>query len=476
MRRELGRRSTKAFAEIYFSHHFPLPFGEQHDDLFAVFDAGGGAKRVCRAEPRFHGKTTLAALIHPIRQFAYRWKRFCLMLGASMDAAEANLASIIEEVENNEALLEDFPHLRPAMDQKGQLVKWTDRQLVFRSGASIIAKGMGGRMRGLKRGAHRPDLAILDDPESPENSDTFKKRKRAKRWFGGTFLGLGGSDWDVYVIGNLVHHDSVIAELLRAPSWDSKLYRAENKPVRQGFRYPLGNTKTDGSPLWPEGWPPEKLLSYRNEPNVGSLVYAREMMNDPREDADKIFDTAQFEYFDFVKDRDLKTYDALATFIDPAGGQKPNELKQGKKDFAAIVTAGRGGGHIDVLDVKMTKKLPDSQFDLLLDTYEEFHASLIGAEENIFKNLIKSNIEAAGKARNLFPAIRPIHQTQNKVTRILSTQPLTENKTLRFARHLLQTVPEYFEQWDEFPAEHDDGPDATEGAVRLLEKPRWGAV
>lgn len=472
---ELGRRSTKAFAEIYLSHHFPLPWGEQHQDLFQVFDDPSPAKRVCRAEPRFHGKTTLTGLVHPLRVFAYQWKHFVLMLGANQDAAEENLLSIIEEVETNELLLEDFPHLRPAVDQKGQLVKWTDRQLVFKNRATIIAKGMGGRLRGLKHGSHRPDLAIFDDPESPENSDTFKKRKKAKRWFGGTFLGLGGAAWDIYVIGNLVHHDGVIAELLKSKSWNSKLYRAENKPVREGFRYPLGNTRTDGSPLWPEAWSAAKLAAYKNEPTVGSLVYAREMMNDPREDADKPFDTAQFAYFDLTLER-LKEYEVIATFIDPAGGQKPNEVRAGKKDPAAIVTAGRSKGVIDILDARMTTELPSAQFGMLLDAYAEFRASKVGAEENIFKNLIKPNIETIGKNRNLFPNIIAVHQTQNKITRILSVQPLVENKTVRFARHLLKSCPEYFEQWDEFPGEHEDGPDATEGAIRLLEASSWKAV
>ena len=74
-------------------------------------------------------------------------------------------------------------------------------------------------------------------------------------------------------------------------------------------------------------------------------------------------------------------------------------------------------------------------------------------------------------ARGLYPAVEAIHQTQNKITRILSTEPLTEAKHIRFARHLLKTCPEYFRQWDDFPTgDHDDGPDATEGVVRILEK------
>jgi predicted phage terminase large subunit-like protein len=59
--------------------------------------------------------------------------------------------------------------------------------------------------------------------------------------------------------------------------------------------------------------------------------------------------------------------------------------------------------------------------------------------------------------------------TSNKVARITGTEPLLANGTVRFARHLIEKVPTYFGQWDEFPGEHEDGPDATEMLIRLLE-------
>lgn len=477
LRKELGRRSIKAFCEIYLAHHFSTPWGEHHLDLFAKIDEPDGNKRICRAEPRKFGKSTIVSLALPLHRLAYQLKKFILLIGDGATTAESNLGSIIDEVENNDLLLQDFPHLKPAIDKKGQLVKWTDKQLVFHSGATIIAKGAGARLRGLKRKKFRPDLSVLDDPESPETTDTHGKRKRRRNWFGGTFMGLGAKDWDIYVIGNLTHKESLIAELLLALTWDSKLYQAENKPVSPAFKYPLGNTKQDGSALWPEEWPLEKLAKYRAEPGVGTLVYAREMMNNPADDADKKFDSGQFAYFDFVPAM-LNEYDLIVTFIDPAGGQKPNEVKAGKKDFAAIVTGGRRRDNrkVQIIDVELTRALPKGQIDLLLDVYVRFRPGRIGAEENMFKNLLKTNIEERARERQLYPAVQAIHQSQNKITRILSTQPPIEAKTIEFARHLLVKCPTYFEQYDNFPTDHDDGPDATEGVVRMLETSTWAIV
>ena len=436
--------------------------------MFAAVDAPGESRRVARAEPREHGKSSVIALGVPLKKLAFREKKFILLVGESAAAAEANMQTIIEEVENNDLLLEDFPHLAPQIDKKGQLTKWTDRQLVFQSGATIVAKGMGTRMRGLKRQSFRPDLAILDDPESPETSDTFLKRKRHKNWFGGTFMGLGGPGWDIYVIGNLINEDSLIAALLTSDEWDSKVYRAENTAPRTSYKFPLGNTKTDGSALWPEVWPLERLQAYKRNPTVGTSIYAGEMMNDPRSDADRKFDTGQFVRFHFTP-KMLDEFETVAGFLDPAGGQKPSDLRAGKKDFWVFVSAGRYQGKVRVFDVRMGKELPAVQIERLIDSYADFKHDTIGVEDNMFKNLIRPNIEERGRRRGLVPPIRAIHQTRNKESRILSIQPPIEAGTVEFAEHLFEMVPQYFEQFDEFPGTHDDGPDATEGVVRMVE-------
>ncbi len=422
--------------------------------------------------PRRCGKTTIISLAVPLKALAYRLKNCILLIGESATTAEANLNTLVTELETNALLLEDFPHLAPGRDARGQLIKWTDAEICVDSGARVVARGMGASMRGLKKGRHRPDLAIVDDPESPESADTFLKRQRHKRWFGGTFLGLGADDWDIYIIGNLIHHDGLLAEHLKSSQWDGLVFKAINQPVPESYPYKLGNTRQDGSALWPEGWPLEALAAYRNEPTVGTLGFAREMMNDPRSDEDKVFFPEQFTYFDFAGTEEaLNEYEQLGIFIDPAGGQKQQEFKRGKKDFAAIVTAGRKSGHIDVLDVRLTKKLPDQQIGLLIDAYARFGARIIGAEENIYKNLLAPTIQREAAKLALFPGVRPVTQSENKVSRILNLQPLIEHGVIRFARHLLKTCPEYFGQFDEFPgAVFDDGPDATEGVVRLLEK------
>lgn len=471
------------FARTYLKHHFKRPFCEFHHYIFEQFDkpTPPGGKREALIGPRKFGKTTLITLVKPLMELAYQRKHFILMVGESATAAEGNLATITQELETNELLLEDFPHLKGARDPKGQLVKWTDRQIVLENHATVMAKGMGSRMRGVKYRQYRPDLAILDDPESPETGDTFLKRRRHKRWFGGTFLGLGTSDWDIYVIGNLPNHDALIADLVLSKEWNGKMFRAINIPPRKDDRYPIGNTETDGSSLWPEEWPLEALEAYKRQPEVGALGFAREMMNDPREEEDKPFNPLLFEFFDFSLERQ-KTYAIKAMAVDPAGGEKPNEYKKGIRDWFVAVVGGRTkDGYIEIFDVEMHRKLPEEQIATALDLYDRHRMKKIVIEEIMFKNLYAPTFKAEARKRNLYPMVQVLNARKlNKQTRILGIQPLIHDEhghpVVRFARHLLEKVPQFFAQFDEFPQGHDDGPDAIETLVRGLEKSKTNST
>lgn len=480
-----SRRKKKAqahfqdFCDTYLSHHFYSGYGEHHTELFNTIDGEPPphGKRVVRVEPREHGKTTVISLALPLYNLAYKLKWFILLIGEGGGVAGSNLSSITTELEENELLLKDFPHLLPKRDGKNQIEKWTDEQIVVASGAMVWAKGMGARMRGLKRGAKRPDLAIVDDPESPETCASFITRIRHRKWFGGTFLGLGSKGWDVFVISNLPHHDCLVAHLLRSEEWDGKLFRALNLPRRQDERYPIGNTKTDGSALWPTIWPLSRLEKYKKDPTVGELGFAREMMGDPRDEKDKPFDTKTFATFPWEGPAMLARYTSFAIFADPSGGEKPGDIRKGRKDWACFVFGGRSkdGGFIDIFDVVMTKKTLDKQCDQLLDLYVAWlqHAKSIkiGVEENIAHNLIGPTLVKRGRARQLYPPIVVQQQIHNKMQRILSSQPIIAAGTVRWRADLLKSKVDYFGQYDDYPGDHEDGPDATEALIKMIEKP-----
>jgi predicted phage terminase large subunit-like protein len=467
-----AEHNIRVFIDMYLSAHFGAPFCEMHDDIFDQVNDPRPSKRVARIAPRKFGKTTIIALALPLWQLAFKKKWFILMVGESLPSAQANLMSIIEELEKNESLRSDFPHLAPAIDRKGQFAKWTDHQLVFKSGATILAKGMGSKMRGVKFRNLRPDLAILDDPESPETADTFHKRKKHKRWFGGTFIGLGADDWDIYVIGNLPHEDCLISNLVLSSEWDGLLWRAINMRLKEE-RYPLGNRTDDGTALWPESWPLEKLAKLRADPTVGDLSFAREMLNFARNEADIEFKSDEFTYIEWDHSR-LKDYRFIKSYVDPAGGERPGEMRRGNRDYFCMVTGGLCKDNwIEIFDIQMTKQAPDGQMATIIEVVR-WTMSRVIVEENMYKNLYGDDLKKKAREEGVSVRVDVVDNTVSKMTRILGSQPALMDpqvRNVRFARHLLKKVPEFFAQYDQFPADHDDGPDAVSGLIPRLYRP-----
>jgi|JI10StandDraft_1071094.scaffolds.fasta_scaffold00467_81 predicted phage terminase large subunit-like protein len=467
-----AEHSFRAFIAQYLSHHFDKGFCEMHDDLLDRAEDPGVAKRVARIAPRKFGKTTLYGLALPLWKLAYKKKWFVLMVGESLPSAQANLQSIIEELEQNEKLRHDFPHLAPAIDRKGQFTKWTDHQLVFKSGATILAKGMGSKMRGVKFKNHRPDLAILDDPESPETADTFHKRQKHKRWFGGTFIGLGADNWDIFVIGNLPHEDCLIATLVSSEEWDGLLWRAINMRLKEE-RFPLGNRTDDGSALWPDVWPLDKLAKLRADPTVGDLSFAREMLNFARNAEDIEFRTDEFQYIDWDASR-MKEYRFVKAYVDPAGGERPGEMRRGNRDYFCMVTGGLTKDNwVEIFDIQMHKLAPDRQMDTIIEVVK-WTMARVTVEENMYKNLYGDALRKKALNQKVAVRVDTVDNTVSKMTRILNSQPALMDpvvRHIRFARHLRKTHPEFFAQYDQFPSDHDDGPDAVSGLAPRLYRP-----
>lgn len=112
-RKAKAAKSTQAFCETYLAHHFTHGFCELHRDIFHSLDMPSPerGKRVCRVAPRKFGKTTVISLAAPLKALAYQEKHFILLVGESATTAITNLASITQELETNEKLLEDFPQI-----------------------------------------------------------------------------------------------------------------------------------------------------------------------------------------------------------------------------------------------------------------------------------------------------------------------------------------------------------------------------
>lgn len=218
-RRSACERDLLLFNTTYFRRRFPLPWGRDHvefiGDLQRIILEGG---QQAASLPRGTGKTTLCetAVIWAV---AYGHRRFPVLIGATQGAANDLLDNVKGEIETNDLLLHDFPEMcycvirleginhRAAgqiLDGKRTRIQWRGDTLRFptiegspSSGSIVVSEGLTGSIRGLTRRTAdgekiRPDLCIIDDPQTDESARSPLQNDVREMLVRGTVLGLAG--------------------------------------------------------------------------------------------------------------------------------------------------------------------------------------------------------------------------------------------------------------------------------------------
>jgi predicted phage terminase large subunit-like protein len=439
---ELGRVNPEWFCRYYLGHYFVAEGCEFHRELFRLafsVDAFVGAA------PREHAKSTVVGFGRVIHAVCYQLTRFVVILRESDGVAETAVDDIRQEFESNERIREDF----------GDLVgerKWTGAQFVTSSDIKILGRGLGSSMRGLKHRQYRPDLVILDDAEDDDTVDSKTQRDKLERKILRVVLNLIGPGGKFFMIGTVLHHDSVLVRMLRKTDvFTTRVWRA---------------IKDDGQPLWPARWPLSRLERKRKE--IGARNFATEFMNDPANEEEQIFSPQYERRFD---DDDLAglAMDETAS-IDPAIGTKA------KNDDSAVVVVGESGGNYYLLRARLKKLKIQAQVELVFGTFREFPRILkFGFETVAYQSALKQLVDEENRRANLhLPATAVDDISTDKLKRISTLAPLWEQGRIWMpSARSAYWSPDVEKLLEELYAlgcsanSHDDGPDALERAIKL---------
>ena len=140
------------------------------------------------------GKTTWVDEIAPVWAMLYGHRRFPVIIGASMKAAKKNLKTVKRLLIRSPAILADFPAVAVAVRALGGVsqraaaqtyhgratdIEWGTDQIVLPTlldpsgrpldsgcGAILAVTGVGGAIRGTNEGGLRPDMLLIDDPQT----------------------------------------------------------------------------------------------------------------------------------------------------------------------------------------------------------------------------------------------------------------------------------------------------------------------
>lgn len=428
-----------------------------------------------RAAPRGNAKSTILSLALPIWAVCYGLKKYILIISDSSDQANDFLRNIREEFEDNEKILEDF----------GDLVGlvWTDNNIITSNGVRVQALGAGKKVRGRKYRQHRPDLIVVDDEENDENIASPEQRKKNELWYFRAVAKAGDKNTDIFVIGTILHYDSLLSKILKNPIYNSRKYKSvyswsssplwdewENiiidldnpdrvKQAREFFDQHQEEMLTGTYVVWPEKEDYYELMIQKV--SDGPAAFSSEKQNEPLSDDERRFHPDWIRYYD---DSELVGKELfVVAAIDPSMGKKGG-------DFSAIIVIGiDSNGIIYVLMADIQKRHPDIIINDAISHYRFFRPKILGVEENQFQEYFKDSMSKrlvdSEEDRKLNIIVKGVRAHSDKVLRIQSLQPDIKNARVRFRRDQQVLV----EQLINFPsADHDDGPDALELAISLL--------
>lgn len=505
--RHFAKESLRAFGHLYLSHHLAKPPSRMHEELFGMLESltqtDGG--RLAVAAPRNSAKSTLVTLLYPLWSICHGKHRFIVLLSDTAEKAAEFLDHIKRELVTNTRLAEDYPEACERTGRYPRAPRWRANEIITANDIKVAAQGVNQNIRGRRHAQDRPDLIIVDDAESRENTNTAEARAKLDDWFNKAILKAGTKETRVLVVGTIQHYDSLLAkltDLVKSPLWVSRVYRSvlrwsahpelweiwtallhrheewngETGP-EVAKRYFEANREAmlEGTEvLWPENEDYYTLMLMRE--SEGTASFDSEKQNEPVNPADCLFLEEEFRYWDDRWESDAELITAVGKNAEWIGACDPSLGKSGKHaDDSAIISLLRdsSNGNLYVIDADIRRRKPDQIIENVL-TYQELRRyGTFSFESNQFQSLLADELTRRSNERGLYMQVEPVVHTSDKVARIQGLQPLVRSGTLQFSRrHGL-----LLEQLKLFPkAAHDDGPDALEMAVAAARSKHNGKI
>ena len=457
----------------YFPHYGTAEPSALHQYLYKrlpeMVNAPSG-QRDALAAPRGEAKSTKVSMSFVLWCVVTGIKWYPVIIMDAFEQAAEMLEAIKAELEANPRLQGDFP------EACGQGKVWRAGVIVTANGRKVEAFGSAKKIRGRRHGAHRPDLAVMDDIENDENVTTPAQRDKLQKFVTASVLNLGPPDdsMDAILIGTVLHYDSVLARFLKNPLWNRKVFKAiiqwpDRMDLWEQFEGLLlgAETPQEGEAAamamyreqqaemdkgavvsWPALRPIHKLMIRRAR--EGHSAFDSEQQNDPVAGDDAPFaNSIQF------------WVNRLAEWVF-YGAADPSLCRHGNsRDPSALGIGGyqRTTGILDVVEAKIKKRTPDRIISDIIELQREYCCIVWGVESVQFQEFLRTELVKRSAQLGVPVPARGLLPIADKVLRIESLQPHMHNGLIRL--HSSQTT--LVDQFRHFPkADHDDGPDMVQ--------------
>lgn len=458
--------------DYFVSHYFPhyvrsASRSELHDYLFKTLPEilqDPKSVNMATAAPRGEAKSTLVSQLFTLYCLVTQKKRYALIVMDSINQAYPMLESIKVELEFNQRLRIDFPEVA------GQGRVWQATTILTKANQKVEIAGSGKKLRGLRHGAYRPDLVVLDDIENDEQVRSAEQRDKLHEWLKKTVLPLGvpGEKLDVVYIGTILHYDSVLNRTLASKAWKTAKFKAlkkmpddmalwdkwedfflnEGEAVADAFYHANQAAMDKGSEV---SWAARPLLALMKiRARDGHATFDSEYQNDPLSSDDAMFANSLTYWTELPAN--LIYFGALDPSLGKAGASR---------DPSAILVGGyhRETGKLYVVEAQVKKRLPDLIIEDVIRMQKQYHCQRWFVETVQFQEFLKDELVKRSAQRGIPVPATATKPNTDKMLRIESLQPHMANGLILL--HSSQAT--LISQLRHFPkADHDDGPDALE--------------
>ncbi len=369
-------------------------------------------------------------------------KKYVLMISNSLDNAVRLLMPYRANLEYNRRIIKDYG----LQEQAGS---WKAEEFTTRGKVTFRAIGAGQSPRGTRKEEVRPDVLLFDDIDTDINCRNPTLIANKWRWIEEAAIGTRSVSQPTLILfcGNRIAEDCCVARAALMAD-HAEVINIRDDSGRS--TWPQKNSEVDI----------DRVLSQKSYASV-----QKEYFNNP------ITEGAVFKEIAYKPALPLGQYSMLVCYTDPS-------YKDSKRnDFKATVLVGRWQDEFHVLKcyLEQTTIADMIAWHLAIMRTVGQHTCYYFMEEVFLQGILLKEFYDAGKTNDRVIPIKGDRRSKgDKFTRIESLlQPLHSNGKLYLAKQEqhnphMQRLAQQFLAIAPGSRAHDDGPDAVEGAVWII--------
>lgn len=275
-------------------------------------------KYILATAPRFHAKSQCFTIDYPLWCLYKNPNIRIMIVSANEEIAISFNRAIMNHLENNHELIEDYGYLVPQFQDKK---KWGEKAIIvsrdtMEKDPSVVAVGVGGKLI-----SRRADIIIIDDLIDIESARTKRARAKTREWYENVLVPILEDDGRLVIAGTVWYKDDIYDTLqaeggfdirmkLKALLYDGSYERKDGKEVRYIpyklidhpyalkaqtlfspeviHHYQLHKNLKSGV-LWDAKWSFAKLMEKKRTANMSMSSFMRQYLNEPSSEEEKVF-------------------------------------------------------------------------------------------------------------------------------------------------------------------------------------------